>query len=103
MTNNDRYTDEALTSDLTDTMPGPRRRAALLLEVPFEVRSDIDWETNTMQNYIGGRGSDNMRSAISTWRRTGKFPFQDRARAHREAEKAANEGNIGPRIILPMN
>lgn len=100
---NDHYSDEALTADLDALMPGSRRRAEILLPVPEDVRMALDGEAHTMQNYQGGRYSDCLRSAVRTWERTGGFPFQDRAAAHRAAERKANEGNLGPRKILPMN
>lgn len=105
MTNTDRYTDHALEvlATATHAMPGDIRRFEILTQVPLEVRQKIDQEAWTMSNYQGGRYSDCMRRAVDTWKRTGTFPFQDRAKAHRDAENAANKGNLGPRIILPMN
>lgn len=101
MTNN-RYTDEELLRRST-TAPGPAAEYRILTQVPLEVREDIVSEAHTLGNYCGGRWSDNLSQAVSTWRRTGTFPYRARAAAHREAEKALNEGNLGPRRILPMN
>ena len=101
MTNN-RYTDEALLARST-TAPGPAAEYRILTQVPLEVRADIVAEAHTMGNYQGGRWSSCLDQAVSTWRKTGGFPFRARAAAHREAEKALNEGNLGPRRILPMN
>lgn len=105
MTNTDRYTDQVLREEGTapNATPGAIKRLEILLPLPLEVRPQIDSEAWTMGNYQGGRHSDNMRRAVSTWQATGRFPFQERAKAHREAENAANKGNLGPRIILPMN
>lgn len=103
MTETSRYSDQALTADLDGLLPGTRRRAEILLPVPEHARGAIDGEAYTMQNYIGGRYSDCLRSAVATWKRGDGFPFKARAAAHREAERKANEGNIGPRRILPMN
>lgn len=101
MTNN-RYTDEELLRRST-TAPGPAAEYRILTQVPLEVRADIVSEAHTMGNYQGGRWSDCLDQAVSTWRKTGGFPFRARAARHREAEKALNEGNLGPRRILPMN
>lgn len=102
---NDRYTDEALAATIADTkaLPGPRNAAPHLLRVPLEVRQEIEWEAHTMSNYQGGRYSSNIAQAVDTYLRNGTFPFRARAKAHRDAEVKANEGNLGPRIILPMN
>lgn len=101
MTNN-RYTDQALLERST-TAPGPAAEYRILTQVPLEVRDDIVSEAHTMGNYIGGRWSSNLEQAVATWRRTGLFIYRERAKAHREAEAKLNEGNIGPRLILPMN
>ena len=102
---NYRFTDEALHERATapNASRGDKVSFEYLTQVPLEVRPQIDAEAHTMQNYIGGRRSDCLALAIRTWKRTGTFPFQDRADAHRRAENAANEGNLGRRIILPMN
>jgi hypothetical protein len=104
MTNN-HYTDEVLIerASAAHALPGDLRRKEILLPLPLEVRPLIDAEAHTMGNYQGGRHSDNMRRAVATWKATGRFPFQERAKAHRDAENKANEGNLGRRIILPMN
>lgn len=101
MTTN-RYTDQALLERST-TAPGPAAEYRILIQVPLEVREDIVSEAHTMGNYQGGRWSDCLSQAVSTWNRTGKFPFRARAAAHREAEARLNAGNLGPRRILPMN
>lgn len=103
MTENNLYSDEALTADLDGLLPGTRRRAEILLPVPEDVRGALDGEAWTMQNYQGGRYSDCLRAAVATWKQGRGFPFRARAAAHREAERKANEGNFGPRKIIPMN
>lgn len=100
-----RYTDEALHERATapNASPGAKAEFRILTQVPYEVRMLIVSEAHTMGNYQGGRWSSCLQQAVDTWKRTGGTPFCDRAAAHRNAENAANEGNLGPRIILPMN
>lgn len=102
---NYRYTDEALHERATrpNAMPGPIAEFRILTQVPLEVREDIVSEAHTMGNYQGGRWSSCLDQAVATYQRGGGFPFRARAKAHRDAEAALNEGNLGPRRILPMN
>lgn len=110
MTNN-RYTDEALHERATapNAMPGSIAEFRILTQVPLEVREQIVSEAHTMGNYQGGRWSSCLQQAVDTYLRAPAFspdlgfPFQARAKAHRDAEAKVNEGNFGPRIILPMN
>lgn len=99
---NYRYDDQSLLERST-TAPGPAAEYRILIRIPLEFRADIVSEAHTMGNYIGGRWSSNLEQAVDTWNRTRTFPFRARAQAHRTAENALNEGNLGRRKILPMN
>jgi hypothetical protein len=104
MTNN-YFADDAIIARFNRPDPSPAAKVdhELLLPLPLEMRHALDAEAHTMQNYIGGRRSDCLRRAISTWEAGGGFPYRDRAHRHIAAENAANINNTGPRIILPMN
>ena len=74
MTILDHLTDEALQADLDSNMPGTRRRAEILIDVPAAVRLMIVSEATTRGNMTGGRPSDNLQRERDAWKRNA-FPY----------------------------
>lgn len=101
------YTDAALRAELA-TCPSlfrgtiARCEMLLALDASPEVRRELDWEANTRMNYGGGNYSGCLYAAISQWKRSGTFPYRERAARHREAE-AAERALTGRFTILPMD
>lgn len=99
-----RYTDEALrAAQATGGAAAPchARQAEALLTVPEHVRDEMMSEAHTLMNYIGGNLSGAIYAAAAEWARSGRFPFRERAAAHREREREMS-AQVGRRVILPM-
>ena len=65
----DHLTDEALQDDLDSSLPGIRRRAEILIDVPAEHRLLIVTSATRRGNMTGGRPSDNLQMERDAWKR----------------------------------